>query len=60
MLKRVHSFRTDETGAITVDWVVLTAAIAGLAAIIYFILSQGLLTAGQPIANVEVEEMVFE
>ncbi|SLN50655.1 Flp family type IVb pilin [Roseisalinus antarcticus] len=30
MLKFINKFRNDEDGAVTVDWVVLTAAIVGL------------------------------
>jgi Flp pilus assembly pilin Flp len=30
MLKFIKNFRNDEDGAVTVDWVVLTAAIVGL------------------------------
>ncbi len=30
MLKFINKFRRDEDGAVTVDWVVLTAAIVGL------------------------------
>lgn len=30
MVTRVLQFLTDESGAVTVDWVVLTAAIVGL------------------------------
>ena len=30
MLNFINSFRADEDGAVTVDWVVLTAAIVGL------------------------------
>lgn len=29
-LKRFRTFRADEDGAVTVDWVVLTAAVVGL------------------------------
>ncbi|MFO1176389.1 MAG: hypothetical protein U1E48_14515 [Paracoccaceae bacterium] len=29
-IKRFRTFRTDEDGAVTVDWVVLTAAVVGL------------------------------
>ena len=32
MLKFMKDFRADEDGAVTVDWVVLTAAVVGLAA----------------------------
>ena len=31
MLDFIKNFRADEDGAVTVDWVVLTAAIVGLA-----------------------------
>ncbi len=30
MLNLIKNFRADEDGAVTVDWVVLTAAIVGL------------------------------
>ena len=30
MLSLMRTFRADESGAVTVDWVVLTAAIVGL------------------------------
>jgi hypothetical protein len=33
--KRRKKFLTDECGAVTVDWVVLTAAVVGLAALAY-------------------------
>ncbi|WP_170761736.1 Flp family type IVb pilin [Ruegeria lacuscaerulensis] len=35
MIKFIKNFRKDEDGAVTVDWVVLTAAIVGLAAVAY-------------------------
>lgn len=31
MIKRINKFSEDEDGAVTVDWVVLTAAVVGLA-----------------------------
>jgi Flp pilus assembly pilin Flp len=30
LFKLINGFRNDESGAVTVDWVVLTAAIVGL------------------------------
>ena len=30
MIKFINKFRNDEEGAVTVDWVVLTAAVVGL------------------------------
>lgn len=35
MLKFIKNFRNDEDGAVTVDWVVLTAAVVGLAVAAY-------------------------
>lgn len=35
MLKRTKIFSRNEDGAVTVDWVVLTAAIVGLAGVVY-------------------------
>tara|TARA_R100001369_G_scaffold28740_2_gene51599 strand:- start:487 stop:693 length:207 start_codon:yes stop_codon:yes gene_type:complete len=35
MMKFVKNFRNDEDGAVTVDWVVLTAAVVGLAIAAY-------------------------
>lgn len=32
MIKFIKNFRKDEDGAVTVDWVVLTAAVVALAA----------------------------
>ena len=34
-MKLFNAFLKDESGAVTVDWVVLTAAIVGLAAVAY-------------------------
>ena len=35
MIKFLKNFRKDEAGAVTVDWVVLTAAVVGLAIAAY-------------------------
>ena len=35
MTKFINKFRKDEDGAVTVDWVVLTAAVVGLAIAAY-------------------------
>ncbi|MDP2492371.1 hypothetical protein Q8W37_12805 [Shimia thalassica] len=35
MIKFIKNFRKDENGAVTVDWVVLTAAVVGLAVAAY-------------------------
>jgi Flp pilus assembly pilin Flp len=41
MIKFIKNFRKDEDGAVTVDWVVLTAAIVGLAAVAYTQVGEG-------------------
>ena len=35
MLNFIKTFRADEDGAVTVDWVVLTAAVVGMAIAAY-------------------------
>lgn len=40
MWKRANRFFRDECGAVTVDWVVLTAAVVGLAVIAYIGIEQ--------------------
>lgn len=35
MFEFINRFRADEDGAVTVDWVVLTAAVVGLAVVSY-------------------------
>ncbi len=41
MMKFIKNFRKDEDGAVTVDWVVLTAAVVGLAVAAYSTISDG-------------------
>lgn len=41
MIKFFKNFRNDESGAVTVDWVVLTAAVAVLGTLVYTQISQG-------------------
>ena len=48
MMKFINTFRKDEDGAVTVDWVVLTAAVVGLAVAAYSTIetnTQGLIDA---------------
>ena len=40
--KLAKNFRNDESGAVTVDWVVLTAAIVGLGIAVYGVVSGGI------------------
>jgi len=41
MMKFIKNFRKDENGAVTVDWVVLTAAVVGLAVAAYTSIETG-------------------
>lgn len=41
MMKFIANFRKDEDGAVTVDWVVLTAAVVGLAVAAYQSIEDG-------------------
>jgi Flp pilus assembly pilin Flp len=48
MMNFLNTFRKDEDGAVTVDWVVLTAAVVGLAIAAYTTIetnANGLITA---------------
>ncbi|MFS4582307.1 hypothetical protein [Phaeobacter sp. C3_T13_0] len=41
MIKFIKNFRKDDSGAVTVDWVVLTAAVAALAGVVYTSIETG-------------------
>ena len=41
MLRHFKAFVRDDAGAVTVDWVVLTAAVVGLAASVIFAIQGG-------------------
>jgi Flp pilus assembly pilin Flp len=41
MIKFIKNFSKDESGAVTVDWVVLTAAVVGLAVAAYTSIETG-------------------
>ena len=41
MIKFIKNFRNDEDGAVTVDWVVLTAAVVALAGAAYSSIETG-------------------
>lgn len=45
------SFANDEAGAVTVDWVVLTAAVVGLGAIVGGTILPGIETAGDNVVT---------
>lgn len=48
-VKLPRQFAADEQGASTVDWVVLTAAIVGMALMVMLFVRDGLMTAGADI-----------
>ncbi len=51
LLNIFKSFKNDEAGAVTVDWVVLTAAIVGLGLVVMSTVSGGLRTAATGIVT---------
>jgi len=57
LFKLKKAFEKDESGAVTVDWVVLTAAVVGLALLVLTFVRDGLNTAGQAIQD-ELNEAI--
>ncbi|SMX37027.1 Flp family type IVb pilin [Octadecabacter ascidiaceicola] len=51
MLNFIKNFRNDEDGAVTVDWVVLTAAIVGLGIAVLSSVGQGTTALGEKISS---------
>jgi Flp pilus assembly pilin Flp len=51
LLNIFKSFKNDESGAVTVDWVVLTAAIVGLGLVVMTTVSGGMNTAASSIST---------
>ena len=51
ILKLARTFTNDESGAVTVDWVVLTAAIVGLGIAVLATVTSGVNTMGTNIAG---------
>ncbi len=64
MVNKLLVFGTDESGAITVDWVVLTSVVVAFGALMYVYLHESVENldeaSGQAIANVDVEELTFD
>jgi Flp pilus assembly pilin Flp len=54
----VKSFVADEAGAVTVDWVVLTAAIVGLGIAVIVAVSSGVNTLGTAISSTVATQTV--
>jgi Flp pilus assembly pilin Flp len=63
MFKTLRNFYTDVDGAVTVDWVVLTAAIVGLGIAVIVTLSVGTnnvgATVGDRLSNGTIGELQF-
>lgn len=51
LLQIFRRFETDESGAVTVDWVVLTAAIVGLGFVVVTTVGNGMATQGTGLGN---------
>lgn len=51
MLNLVKNFVNDESGAVTVDWVVLTAAIVGLGILVIRAVTPGVTQLGEAISD---------
>jgi Flp pilus assembly pilin Flp len=49
LFKLAKNFKNDESGAVTVDWVVLTAALVGLGLAVITVVAGGLNTAANAI-----------
>ncbi|MGI9369618.1 MAG: hypothetical protein ACR2O2_12355 [Ruegeria sp.] len=63
MLNNVRKFSADEDGAVTVDWVVLTAGVVALGSIAYWALAEPFRQidseTGTALSNVSVREITF-
>lgn len=51
MLKLCNKFRRDEDGAVTVDWIVLTAAVVGLSVAAVGVVQDGVNNLAQSIST---------
>jgi len=51
LFKLKKTFEKDEDGAVTVDWVVLTAAIVGIGLVVLSIVRTGVIDAANDIAS---------
>ncbi len=64
MHKALKHFWEDESGAVTVDWVVLTAGVVGLGALMFFYLGDSVEAldgrTGSALSGVEVGEITFD
>ena len=56
LMKILKSFQNDEAGAVTVDWVVLTAAIVGLGIVVMTTVGGGIETLSKATATKITEQ----
>ena len=57
IFKIISRYRDDESGAVTVDWVVLTAAIVGIAIAVLAVIRTGVESTGTKINNVLTSQL---
>ncbi|WP_319545164.1 hypothetical protein [Ruegeria conchae] len=64
MFSTIKDFFSEEDGAVTVDWVVLTAAIVGIAGMMYVLLNEGIQSVdeqtGQALSSIQVQQISFD
>ncbi|MGB3406574.1 MAG: hypothetical protein WBA67_03685 [Jannaschia sp.] len=60
MLNAIKTFSADESGAVTVDWVVLTAALVGLGLAVMGVISGGIQELSGEIDGVLRSDIVTE
>ncbi len=58
MLNFIKNFRRDEDGAVTVDWVVLTAAIVGLGIAVLTSVGNGTTNLGSKVSSQLVNQQI--
>jgi len=62
MLNRIRTLKKHEDGAVTVDWIVLTAATVGIAAVTIVFFGQPVrdldTNAGQSLSNADVADTI--
>ncbi len=59
-LRFLHKFKTDDSGAVTVDWVVLTAALVGLGLAVFMAIDDQVLAAASGISDGATASAAFE
>ncbi|MDA7965881.1 hypothetical protein [Ruegeria sp.] len=64
MLNKLKALFADESGAVTVDWVLITAAVVGLGGLMYSHFHEPLRhideQTGQALANIEIDPIILD